>query len=247
MTRQNLIIDLRNLLDIVYYQGNLSSCSGNVVAYAYRFLQNKEKVSPNLMIMPSRLFIYYNTRVIGGNVNTDSGGNIANAITSLRRQGVCDESLWDYDPTRVLIRPPALCYNAALKHRVITSNNINLPSNTTQNAVIAPLKNILRAGFPFMLRMRVYESIFTPNTKTPGLIKFPIPSGDRFLGFHYIICLGFNDKEGFFILRNSWGQGNGDGGDYYMPYGYLASGYTARTTGIQVDQITLITRIQDTL
>lgn len=246
ITKPVTSVNLSSFIDVVYYQGNLSSCSANASSYAYRFLENKQNETNSVKIMPSRLFIYYNTRVLGGNVSSDTGGSITNAISTLKTKGSCDESLWTYDVTKVFVAPPSSCYTSALNHKVITSATITLPTNTTENSVIAPLRSILINGFPFIMRMKVYQSIFTPTVPIAGVIAFPIASGDVFLGYHYIICIGFDDTKRRFTLRNSWGQGNGDNGDYYIPYSYVANGYTAKTTGILCDQFTVITKVSDT-
>lgn len=36
-----------------------------------------------------------------------------------------------------------------------------------------------------------------------------------------MLCVGYSDESEMFIVRNSWGQGWGDGGYCYIPYDYL--------------------------
>src|SRR6266542_7080045 len=50
----------------VYDQGQLGSCTGNAIAGAIQFDREKQKLKPDFV--PSRLFIYYNERVIEGTV-----------------------------------------------------------------------------------------------------------------------------------------------------------------------------------
>ena len=57
-------IDLRKQCPPVYDQGQLGSCTANAIGGAIEFDQMKEKL-PQIFI-PSRLFIYYNERVIEG-------------------------------------------------------------------------------------------------------------------------------------------------------------------------------------
>src|SRR5437588_1729375 len=64
-------LDLRKQCPPAYDQGQLGSCTANAVGGAIEFDQMKEKL-PQIFI-PSRLFIYYNERVIEGTVNTDAG------------------------------------------------------------------------------------------------------------------------------------------------------------------------------
>ncbi len=53
--------DLRRRCPPVYNQGALGSCTANAIAAAIEFDQMKQKIST---FVPSRLFIYYNERVI---------------------------------------------------------------------------------------------------------------------------------------------------------------------------------------
>jgi C1A family cysteine protease len=54
----------------IYDQGPLGSCTGNAIAAAVAFLRNKMGAVP---FAPSRLFIYYNERLLEGTVNEDAG------------------------------------------------------------------------------------------------------------------------------------------------------------------------------
>ncbi len=67
-----LKVDLRTKCPAVYDQGQLGSCTANAIAAAIEFDQMKEKIK---YFMPSRLFIYYNERVMEGTVNSDSGAD----------------------------------------------------------------------------------------------------------------------------------------------------------------------------
>ena len=53
----------------------------------------------------SRLFLYYNERVIEGTVDHDSGAFIRDGIKSLAKQGVCTEPEWPYKISRFTKKP----------------------------------------------------------------------------------------------------------------------------------------------
>ena len=55
--------DLRSGCPAVYDQGQLGSCTANAISGAIQFDQKKQRVKA---FMPSRLFIYYNERVMEG-------------------------------------------------------------------------------------------------------------------------------------------------------------------------------------
>ena len=87
--------DLRPECPPIYDQGQLGSCTANAIAGAIQFDQMKQKLSQTFI--PSRLFVYYNARVIEGTVDSDSGAMIRDGIKSVAKQGGCPEDIWPYD------------------------------------------------------------------------------------------------------------------------------------------------------
>jgi len=82
-------VDLSKKCPPVYDQGQLGSCTANAIAAAIEFDQKKKFV-------PSRLFIYYNERVIEGTVASDAGAQIRDGIKTVANQGVPPEKEWPY-------------------------------------------------------------------------------------------------------------------------------------------------------
>jgi len=87
----------------VYDQGNLGSCTANAIAGALEFEQTKQGLKT---FTPSRLFIYYNERVIEHTVNTDSGAQIRDGIKSVGSIGAPPETDWPYDISKFAEKPP---------------------------------------------------------------------------------------------------------------------------------------------
>src|SRR5689334_3896296 len=79
-------VDLRSKCPKIYNQGQLGSCTANSIAALIQFSLGQQ--DPECMFMPSRLFIYYNERVIEGTVSIDNGAEIRNGIKSVYKQGV---------------------------------------------------------------------------------------------------------------------------------------------------------------
>src|SRR5712692_9709271 len=67
-------VDLRPACPPIYQQGHLGSCTANAIAAAIQFDQMKQCRVP--AFTASRLFIYYNGRVLSGTVDSDSGAAI---------------------------------------------------------------------------------------------------------------------------------------------------------------------------
>src|SRR4029077_20855181 len=110
-------VDLRTSCPPVVDQGELGSCTANAIAGALEFDQMKEKLAD--VFPPSRLFIYYNERVIEHTVNEDSGAMIRDGIKSVSKEGAPHETLWPYDISKFRIKPSAAAYKDAAKHRAI--------------------------------------------------------------------------------------------------------------------------------
>src|SRR4030095_2793109 len=84
-------VDLRKKCPPVYDQGQLGSCTANAIAGAIEFDQMKEQLPQ--IFLPSRLFIYYNERVIEGTVDSDSGAMLRDGIKTVAKQGACPEPM----------------------------------------------------------------------------------------------------------------------------------------------------------
>jgi C1A family cysteine protease len=76
----------------------------------------------------------------------------------------------------------------------------------------------LAEGFPFVFA--VYESVESPAVERTG--KGEIPSaGERTLGGHAVVAVGYSRSDRRFLVRNSWGKDWGKGGHRTMPFQYL--------------------------
>lgn len=216
-------VDLRSKCPPVYDQGQIGSCTANAIAAAVQFERKKEKDTP--AFVPSRLFIYYNERVIEHSVPYDAGAQIRDGMKSVHKQGVPPEKVWPYtdaghpqDPNNPAFepgapaaeKPPAKAYTEARKHRVTSYARVG--------QLLPQLKGCLADGRPFVFGFSVYENFFAANGKP--LINTPMPSGGQ-IGGHAVMAVGYDDAGSHFIVRNSWGPANQDKGYFYMPYAYV--------------------------
>ena len=210
-------VDLRPKCPSVFDQGLLGSCTANAIGSAYRFDLLRQRA--HRTFEPSRLFLYYNERVIEGTVRTDSGAMLRDGIKTLARQGVCAEKTWPYEIDRYADKPPARAYREGLRHQALSYQR--LTQDGTQ------MKGCLASGFPFVFGFSVYESFESAAVARSG--KVPMPgSGERLIGGHAVLAVGFDDRRQQFIVMNSWSTAWGDAGYFHMPYAYLASPQLAR-------------------
>jgi C1A family cysteine protease len=204
-------IDLRPGCPPVYDQGQLGSCTANAIGAAHQFEQLRQ--SPSKAFQPSRLFIYYNERVIEGTVGTDSGAMLRDGIKCVVRQGVCPEPEWPYDVVRFTRKPAAACYRHALCHQVTSYQRLV--------QTVDQMKGCLADGYPFVFGFSVYESFETASVARSGLVPLPRRT-ERLLGGHAVLAVGYEDARKRFTVRNSWSAKWGREGYCYMPYDYLA-------------------------
>jgi len=208
-------VDLRPQCPAVYNQGQLGSCTGNAIAGAVHFERMRQKLPSAKTTVPSRLFIYYNERVIEGTVGQDAGAQIRDGIKSVATQGACFEKgkgKWPYVPANFAAQPPAACYAQAANDTIVQYSRVQQ---------IAPqLKGCLADGYPFVFGFTVYESFESRQVAKTGVVPMPA-SGEQPIGGHAVMAVGYNDTTQQFLVRNSWGASWGLGGYFLLPYAYL--------------------------
>ena len=203
-------VDLRPTCPPVYDQGALGSCTGNAIAGAIQFDRAKQAAKPDFV--PSRLFIYYNERVIEHTVAQDSGAMIRDGIKSVSKLGVCPEPEWPYDISKFAAKPPATAFKDALKYKAVSYTRL------VQTA--AQMKGCLASGYPFVFGFTVYESFESEEVAKTGVVPMPQAS-EKVLGGHAVLAVGYDDTTQRFIVRNSWGTGWGMKGYFTIPYAYV--------------------------
>lgn len=202
-------VDLRPGCPAVYDQLALGSCTANAIAADIEFDRLKQKLPD---FTPSRLFIYYNERVIEHSVSSDSGAMIRDGIKSVNKVGVCSESEWAYDIAQFATRPPSQCYTDALRDRALSYQRVT--RSLTQ------MKACLAAGDVFTFGFTVYESFESAQVASTGIAPMPGPN-ESVLGGHAVCAVGYNDSHQAFYCRNSWGSAWGQSGYFTLPYAYL--------------------------
>lgn len=218
------IPDITNLNDQfspVENQQTIGSCVANGYVSTLEFLMIKDKKPFKDM---SRLFVYYNGRVIEHTVNQDSGLMPRDALKSLVKQGCCTEALWPYNIDLFTNKPPASCYEEAMNYQVLTYARL---------FTLNQIKNCLASGYPVGFGIPVYESFETEAVAKTGDVPMP-ERHEKDLGGHFMVLSGYNEKTKMFDFRNSWGTEWGNKGYGRIPYAYIdqmASDFTTIRTG----------------
>ena len=145
-------VDLRANCPPVYDQGQLGSCTANAIAAAIEFDRKKQRLTD---FVPSRLFIYYNERVMEGTVSSDLGAQIRDGIKSVNKIGAPPETDWPYDIAKFAQKPPTKAYTDAKLDRAIQYQKV-----LTAGAAAG------LSRFRFWIRLRIH-----------GLRQLRIPNG----------------------------------------------------------------------
>ncbi|NTV53149.1 MAG: C1 family peptidase [Candidatus Firestonebacteria bacterium] len=203
------VVDLRRICTAVEDQGSLGSCTANALAGALEFLEKKHKLPP---VDLSRLFIYYNERVVEHTVTSDSGAMLRDGIKTLKNLGVCAEKKWPYVIAKFAVKPTPACFKEALDHQITAYQRI---------VTVDQMRACLAEGYPFVFGFTVYESFETQQVALTGEADLP-QAGERVVGGHAVMAVGYDDVKKRFLVRNSWGTSWGKQGYFTLPYAYLA-------------------------
>jgi C1A family cysteine protease len=207
-------VDLREKCPKIYDQGALGSCTANAIAAAIEFDQIKQGLPE---FTPSRLFIYYNERVIEGTVRTDSGAMIRDGIKSINTLGAPPETDWPYKIGKFAARPPKRAFTDGKLHPAVSYARVGGVQRTEED-----LMKTLASGFPFVFGFSVFKSFESQDVANSGLVHLPGPD-EELVGGHAVLGIGYDRAARLFQVRNSWAANWGDKGHFWMPFEYLTN------------------------
>lgn len=201
-------VDLRDGCSEIEDQGQLGSCTAQALAGNLEFLDKK---TDSVYTDVSRLFIYYNERVIEDTVEYDSGASLRDGIKTLNNDGACSEKSWPYTEAKFDVRPPKKCYAEAKGHPITSYHRLN---------TISEMLTCLADGYPFVFGFTVYESFESAEVGRTGVVRMP-KKDEEAVGGHAVMAAGFSKADKRFLVRNSWGRAWGMDGYFTMPFKYL--------------------------
>jgi len=197
------MVDLRGRFKTaIENQGSTNSCVGHAVTAMAEAIF----MSP---VDRSRLFVYWNSRSYEGTTGVDAGTQIRNAMRSISAFGIAEESKWPYSTTKITTKPASSAYSNGLPFKSNVASYVRISS-------LDMLKDSLVAGRPVVFGFSVTQR-FVTETKTTGILPFPT-TGEKILGGHAVVAVGYDDAAKMVICRNSYGSTWGKGGYFMMPY-----------------------------
>lgn len=183
-------------LDFQFDQYLTSSCSSNSMCTILYLLMKKHNV---YSFVPSRLFVYYNGRKFLNQTEQDAGLTLDALLRSINDDGICPESMWSFDKTKIREKPSDMCYDFAKSfpfqfdyevYNLKEVNWINLfcKSLLDKKLILLSLKRQTGHNLP----------VGEFNT-------FPEVNQVEF--YHHIACIGINTDEKLVYVINSHAQG----------------------------------------
>ena len=182
----------------------------------------------------SRLFMYYNGRMMSKTSPTrDIGVFARDVVLSLRKYGVCEESLWPYDRNLLHRKPSRAAYEQASRFTVVA---IQIPPD------IKSIETCLHNQIPVLVDVILFDGAGTQVQANRGVLPMPNLNNRRInlSDLHTVLLVGYDRDRNHFIVRNSWGKNwvneiltlafgrmcfsvslKGCEGYFRMPYAYL--------------------------
>lgn len=194
-------INLSDLFSPVEDQGNAGSCTANAVVGVLEFYKRQVGSTYDL----SRRFLYWVTRRHECTMK-DRGATIRSAIKMAKKFGVPREIFDSYDIARLNEEPSLVAYADAKDRVTITSYK------RVKGGAMAFVSAIADAK-PVVFGVRLRASFL--QTGESGIVPFRegLPIGN-----HAMVAVGYSLSMREMIVRNSWGEGWGQGGYCRIPF-----------------------------
>ncbi len=204
-------IDLRQHAGEVENQLDTGSCVANAACSALELMTQRSGKATDL----SRLFVYWNVREPYSNLRgKDVGSYLRDAFKSINKLGVPDESEWDFDSSKVNVKPGDEVYTSASANKVLEYRRIYRKD-------LSSIKDALRKGYPVIFSAGLGSQFLNLSGNLADHKYGPInPWSNKLIGYHAMNIVGYDDNLKAFIVENSWSDQWGDSG--YCKFSYLA-------------------------
>lgn len=202
-------VDLSVICGVARDQGPRGTCLAFAVTSAHEAWR-RGRYSESTAL--SEEYLYWACKKIDG--NTSSGTSPASARTALRRRGQAAAHLWPYEPKRddadPAYRPPTGCSRDG-QRRVADLRPIELSAPA--------IRAELEFGSIVVLGINLWPAFYQPKHD-----ELASPDADDLLGDgHAVATIGFDDKRGALLVRNSWGSGWGYWGHAWLSYSAVST------------------------
>lgn len=214
----------KQFLGPVRDQGAEGSCTGHASSGNRDFLYNRFKRYEKTQLSDppnfSPQFAYYMGRKEDGSLGEGDCGSTGRSVAmGIRKYGICLERDWPYVAGQFDVAPTDAQIEAALKFIGGAFHSVGS---------VQDIRSCLASKYTVMLGFLVWSS-FEDKIGADGLMPTPDYSRERRLGGHETLIYDYDDEkrmgdstDGGVAVRNSWGMGFGNEGDFWMSYKQLA-------------------------
>lgn len=199
-------IDLRSNIDNVYYQGPTNKCCPFSCKGAIETAFDRSPTHQGVRV--SADYIYARGKFWAG-YSGDTGLHPEKASLALARDGV---SLNWNDYQDLYTQPDQATIDLA--KQVTPIDMVRMP--WYNDDIILSIKRSLAFGFPVIIVLNLcvnFYNIYPGSWKTMDWDANQPTNGE-----HAVVIVGYDDACGRFLIENSWGAHNGDGGFYGFKY-----------------------------
>ncbi len=199
-------VDLRPLFPVVKNQGHQGACTAFslVSVFEYFLMRFSEGKYTDL----SEAFSYFNSRREAGNTEIDEGATFNDVLKAAKDYGLCLENLCPYNEDTYNEIPSDESYQDGISRCVTEAKNIQIDINH--------IKSAIAKGLPVVVSIKSFGAM---RKMANGFVCYDVVDNTvQTDSYHAMVICGYSDKEGYFIIRNSWGKDFGDNGYCYYPY-----------------------------
>ena len=144
-----------------------------------------------------------------GGAGSCNGGYIDQASNFLRDTGLPDETCYPYTATN------GTCGNACANWQSSADRIAYWSYVATTSPTVDAIRNALSAYGPLVTTMDVYTDFFSYKSGIYSYVWGTLEGG------HAVLIVGYNDIDQYFIVKNSWGIGWGEGGFFNIAYSQI--------------------------
>jgi len=222
----------RDQMSKVKNQGTVQSCAA-FAATAIMEFQKRKRVEVAHEYDLSEALLYeistYETNQTSSSCR-QAGRHFSDIINALKSFGIPREDCHPYEkvcenpPSKFGEESPLWCE----RWDELSSLNKIKDAVAIDTLDLKALKNAIYVA-PVLAGMIVFADFFSYSG---GVYEHPPSEGESIEGYHAIVLVGYDDNKKALELRNSWGEGWGEGGYAWMSYDLVTAGeYTVTYNG----------------
>lgn len=223
--------DLTAVTALPMDQGPVGACTGYSGSGLFYTVMVKDG-HPRPFV-PSQVFLYRAARELGGYVEEDAGAELRNVLKAAARWGLppmsnlrprfkssdlADSTTSIFPVDSIWRRVPSPGnYADAERRQALSYHRLGAPPG---NSLLPDLLQCLADGWPAVLGFAVFRSFYGPRGPW-----FAVPDpqpGERDLGGHAVLAIGYDMATRRVLFRNSWGPDAHEGKpDFTLSFQYV--------------------------